>query len=92
MVDNHGVRPIVSAVAAVSGFVLSVEWSPDDSTIVVSGTDSTMGLFDARTLQRIRPPTVMPRGDRVEANGQVPGGAKNSRAMPSGSRNETPEP
>ena len=49
-----------------SGFVLTSEWSPDDSTIVVGGTDSTMSLFDARTLQRIGPPIVMPGSDWVQ--------------------------
>ena len=67
LLDSHSLHPIVSAIAAVSGYVVTSEWSPDDSTIVVGGTDSTLGLFDARTLQRIGPPIVMPGGDWVEA-------------------------
>jgi WD40 repeat protein len=41
------------SVTAVAGFVVSVAYTPDGQTIITSGTDGTVKLWDARTLAQL---------------------------------------
>jgi WD40 repeat protein len=41
------------SVTAVAGFVVSVAYTPDGQTIVTSGTDGTVKLWDARTIAQL---------------------------------------
>ena len=43
---------------AAAGYVLTVSFSPDDSTLVSAGTDGTMSLWSAPDLRREGPPMV----------------------------------
>ena len=50
--DAHTLRPLRTAAAVDTGYVLSVGFSPDDRTIVAAGTDATMTFWDAASLSR----------------------------------------
>jgi WD40 repeat protein len=46
-------RRLLQPVTANAGFVLSVGFTPDGSTIVTGGTDGTVRLWDSSTLKQI---------------------------------------
>lgn len=53
LVDMSGSRPRVTRSLAITGIALGVSFSPDDSTVAVTGTNNAVTLFERETGKRL---------------------------------------
>ena len=74
LLDATTLDTLATSGTAVAGFVVAASVSPDDSTVALTGTDGTLSLFDATTLQRLGQRIVDPAPQSEWAGWFLPSG------------------
>ena len=74
LLDATTLAKLATTGTAVAGYVIAASVSPDDSTVALTGTDGTLSLFDATTLQRLGQRIIDPAPQSEWAGWFLPSG------------------